>query len=161
MRVAIIGSREFGDADLIDRCIRRLVDKHGDALVLVSRGMRGTGKLVAAAAQKLGRTPEIFPVSWDEGDVRRTEESKNQNRALVRSIDQLVVIWDAKADTRGRDVLHAVKCALEFMKGVFLYDVQKQAWVTERPDLWARTNAEHPLIPWYVRESRLNRYRGY
>lgn len=161
MRVAVIGSREFGDADLIERCIRRLVDKHGDTLVLVSRGMRGTGKLVEASAQKLGRKPEIFAASWDEGDVRRTEESKQQNRALVRSVDQLVVIWDAKADAGGRDVLHAVKCALEFRKDVFLYDVQKQAWVTERADLWACTSAAHPLVPWYVREGRLNRHRGY
>lgn len=156
MRVGVIGSRSFDDVDLIERSVQRLVARHGDDLVIVSRGMRGVGKLVEAATLKLCKQPpEVRSAPWSEGTTwSEIEDSKRPNRAFVKAVDQLVVIWDAKADTRGRDVLHAVKCGLEFRKGVFLYDVQKRAWVTERPELWKLTEAEHPLVPWHA-------HRGY
>jgi len=160
MRIAIVGSREFSDAAFVERCVERLAKKHGDDLVIVSRGLRGVGKLVEAAVPKFCKQPlEVRPSPWSEGKTwSEIEDGKKSNRLFVKSVDQLVVLWDAKADMRGRDVLHAVKCGLEFRKPVFLYDVQEKVWLTERADQWKRTEVEHPLLSAWFRASNPRRY---
>jgi len=162
MRVAIIGPRNFDDAPLIERCIQRLVKKHGDDLVIVSRGLRGVGKLVEAAVPKFCKQPlELRPAPWSEGETwSEIDAGKKPNRAFVKSIDELVVVWDGLSDGRGRDVLHAAKCALEFRKPLFLYDVQMAMWVTDRTDQWRCVEPEHPLEARLI-EGHRSRFRGY
>jgi len=156
MRIGVIGSRLLDDALLIDRCVQRLAARHGDALVIVSRGQRGTGRLVEAAARRFCKAPpEIVSVPWEEARTWM-EEGREPTRAFVKSIDQLVVIFDAEDDGRGRDVLFAAKCTRGNRKPLFLYDVQKKAWITDAVEQWKICEEQFPSTQWWHHD-RLHR----
>jgi len=151
MRVGVIGSRLFDDAPLLDRCVQRLVERHGEALTIVSRGQRGTGRLVEHAARRFCKSPpEILRAPWEEAHTWM-EEGREPTRAFVKSVDQLVVIFDTEDAGRGRDVLFAAKCTRGNRKPLFLYDVQKKAWITDAVEQWKICEEQFPSERWWSR----------
>ena len=89
-RLAIVGSRDFGDSGLV----RRFVDRLRASTVVVSGGARGVDRVAVDAARLRDLGTEVFPADWDRfgrsAGIRR-------NADLVASVDGLVAFWDGSS----------------------------------------------------------------
>ncbi len=90
MKLAVIGSRNFTDYDLMERCLlRNFRVEEIDAVI--SGGARGADALAARFAGRCGLPLEVIPADWKRhgrkaGPVRNAE--------IVERADVLVAFWD-------------------------------------------------------------------
>lgn len=87
MRIAIIGSRTFGDGRLLDRVMSEYRDR---VTLIVSGGAAGADMLGAGWADRNGIEKRIFlPVASDRGRGFHV-----RNRQIVDHSDLIVAFWD-------------------------------------------------------------------
>lgn len=90
MKLAVIGSRDFADYDLMERCLLRNF-RVEDIDAVISGGARGADTLAARFAGRYGLLLEVIPADWKKysrnaGLVRNAE--------IVERADVLVAFWD-------------------------------------------------------------------
>lgn len=100
LTIAVVGSREYPNMDLVQHFIRML-PPHVD---IISGAARGVDSVAAATAREAGLDVTEFPADWDRwgksaGFIR--------NNDLVASADFVVAFWDGKS--RGTD--HTINLA--------------------------------------------------
>jgi hypothetical protein len=88
MRVAIVGSREFDDYELLKETVNNLKLK---ITTVVSGGARGADRLAERYAKEYGIELLIFKADWDKlgkgaGFAR--------NQTIIDNVDHLVAFWD-------------------------------------------------------------------
>jgi predicted Rossmann fold nucleotide-binding protein DprA/Smf involved in DNA uptake len=111
MKVAVIGSREITDQDLIFDVLKKYQIKE-----VISGGARGVDS-IAEKFTKLNAIPvTIFKPDWKKfgkaaGPIR--------NRTIIDNADIVVAFWDKKS----RETLDATKCAIKIGKTVNVYQV--------------------------------------
>lgn len=92
MKLAVIGSREYPNMDLVTEFVLALASK--EKLVIVSGGARGVDLAAETAAKSAGVETDIYPADWDNlgkkaGYVRNT--------AMSKVVDRCVAFWDLKS----------------------------------------------------------------
>lgn len=65
VRVIVTGDRHWSPGDLAVRILRRLKDRHGDALVIVHGSATGIDTAFESAARYLGVRTEPHPADWE------------------------------------------------------------------------------------------------
>jgi predicted Rossmann fold nucleotide-binding protein DprA/Smf involved in DNA uptake len=86
-RIAVIGSRSFSNAGLVDQIMR---DYLPTIQTLISGGAKGADRLGAAWARKNGIDTQIF-----HPDHRRYKHAfHHRNRLIVEAADLVVAFWD-------------------------------------------------------------------
>lgn len=88
--VAIVGSRDFKDLDLV----RRFVEGLDDGSIVVSGGARGVDAVAVRSALACGFTVQVFKADWERhgraaGVIR--------NEQIVRVSDRVAAFWDGKS----------------------------------------------------------------
>src|SRR5579871_3629698 len=102
-RVAIVGSRDYGDLDQVRSFVVHLQHKHPAATV-ISGGARGVDTVAASAARAAGLQVVVLPAEWRRGGVFDRSAGCRRNAAIVAACDVLVAFWDGSS----RGTAHAV-----------------------------------------------------
>lgn len=91
-RVAIVGSRNFGNAGLVAAVVQSLANKIGiENLIIVSGGAKGVDTWAEIAAIDLGVATRIYKADWDKygkgaGFLRNTD--------IITNSDYVIAFWD-------------------------------------------------------------------
>ena len=111
MKLAVVGSRDFLDYEMLEQCILRNF-RVEDIDVVISGGARGADAMAARFAERHGLPLEVIAADWSRhgrkaGPVRNTE--------IVNRADVIVAFWDGlsrgprdsitKARTAGKRVM--------------------------------------------------------
>jgi len=105
MRIAIVGSRNYGDLEEVRRYVASLpVDT-----IVVSGGARGVDKTAEQTAKTCGLETKIFPAEWDKYGK---SAGFRRNTVMVLAADRIVAFWDGKsAGTK-----HTIDMAIKYRK---------------------------------------------
>lgn len=88
--VAIVGSRDFGELDLVVKFVRSLPSD----TVVVSGGAPGVDSKAESEARKCGLRVVIYKPDWvGDGNIA----GFIRNRRIVKSADRVVAFWDGKS----------------------------------------------------------------
>ena len=93
MNIAIIGSRDFNDYELIVSEIKKL-DLHTDDIKIVSGGAKGADRLGEKYADDNNYEKIIYKAEWKRygggaGIIR--------NRLIIKESDIVIAFWDGKS----------------------------------------------------------------
>jgi hypothetical protein len=92
VRVAIVGSRHFGEPDRVTEYINGLPPRAS----IITGGASGVDAAVTKAARTRGLPVQVMPASFDEmGDATR---SAARNQRLIDACDVLVAFWDGASE---------------------------------------------------------------
>jgi predicted Rossmann fold nucleotide-binding protein DprA/Smf involved in DNA uptake len=102
LRLAVVGSRGFADAELLARELRRY-----DAIAeIISGGARGVDALAAAYARANNIPLRVFEADWvthgNSAGIRR-------NREIVAYADEILAIWDGQSPGTRFTIRHAIE----------------------------------------------------
>lgn len=92
MRLAIVGSRDFPNMDLVRYVVRRIC-QGTPGLVIVSGGARGVDQVAAAEADLQGATLEIWLPDWSQG--RGAGVARNSQ--IIAHCDRFLAFWDGQS----------------------------------------------------------------
>lgn len=100
--VAIVGSREFPDLDVVREYVRRLPEE----VEVVSGGARGVDTAAEEEAHDRQMPVKVFPAEWDKhgkgaGFIR--------NRDIVKAADFVVAFWDGESRGTRHTIREAVR----------------------------------------------------
>jgi predicted Rossmann fold nucleotide-binding protein DprA/Smf involved in DNA uptake len=104
MRVGIVGSRDFTDADQI----LDIITSFPPGTVIVSGGAAGADTIAAACAERCGLAVEIHPALWDKHGKRA---GFMRNRVIVANVDRVIAFFGPSGITPG--TYSTVRLALE------------------------------------------------
>ena len=90
MKLAIVGSREFPDLDLVWVFVERVAQARPDTII-VSGGARGVDTVAAAAARMAGLVVEELVPDWATHGILAGFE---RNSRIVESCDRVAAFWD-------------------------------------------------------------------
>ena len=110
MKVAIVGSREYGNLNQVKLYVADLPP----GTTVVSGGATGVDKAAETAAKACGLEVEIYPAEWDKygkkaGFVR--------NRLIVEAADRVVTFWDGQS----RGTANTMGLAIQMGKKLEVY----------------------------------------
>lgn len=124
MNVAIVGSRSFRDEAMVERVVRRLIERDPD-VVVVSGGAPGADTLAKRVAKRLcRRRPRTIIADW-EGPHRRGA-GLMRNTLIVQESDEVVAFWDGKS----RGTMDTVRKAVLARKPTYVYLASHRRWLT-------------------------------
>ena len=110
MRIAIVGSREFPEMDMVREFVAALPS---DAVV-ISGGARGVDSVAEEAAGTRGLETVIFPAEWDRHGKKA---GFLRNKDIVAAADKVVAFWDGKS----KGTAHTIRLAQEAGKTVEIH----------------------------------------
>ncbi len=113
-RIAIVGSRDFPDLDLV----RDFVDSLPPGTVVISGAARGVDTVAATAALVRGLLVEEYPADWK---AHGRAAGYLRNRTLVVMADRVVAFHDGSS----RGTQHTMDIAKEMGKPVTVYRPRK------------------------------------
>ena len=90
MKLAVVGSREFPDLDLVWTFVEKVARARPDTII-VSGGARGVDTVAAAAARMSGLKVEELRPDWNAHGILAGFE---RNSRIVESCDRMVAFWD-------------------------------------------------------------------
>ena len=91
MKVAIVGSRHFGEPARVADYVRSLPPRAS----IITGSASGVDAAATKAARERGIPVRVLPASFDEmGDPGKAEE---RNQRLVDACDVLVAFWDGSS----------------------------------------------------------------
>lgn len=99
-KVAIVGSRDFADLDLVRAFVAALPP---DAIV-VSGGGGDVDKTAERCARARGLAVEIYPAYWQ---AHGKSAGPIRNQKIARACDRLVAFWDGTSKGTANVVLRA------------------------------------------------------
>jgi len=108
MKVAIVGSREFPQKEVVKSYIALMVwNKEGIGdFTIVSGGARGVDTWAEEEAEKLGISTEIYPANWDKYGKAA---GYKRNQQIVEAADHIVAFWNGES----KGTKHTIDIALE------------------------------------------------
>jgi hypothetical protein len=92
MKLAIIGSRDFPDMDLVRYVVSR-VCRNTPGLVIVSGGARGVDQVAAATAELHKVTLEVWLPDWSKG----RGAGMARNTQIIDNCDRFLAFWDGQS----------------------------------------------------------------
>lgn len=109
MKIAIVGSRTFGDYDLLADTLDEFISKNGKPDKIISGGARGADNLAEIYAKEKGIQTEIYPADWNTygkaaGYIR--------NSTIIQNCDVCFAFWDGQS----RGTAHDIKLCEVFNK---------------------------------------------
>lgn len=107
MKIAIVGSREFPDMDLVREFVRSLPED----TIIISGGARGVDRVAEEEAKKLAMITEIYPADWQQYGKRA---GFLRNKQIVEAADMVQAFWDGKS----KGTAHSIRLAKEAGKPV-------------------------------------------
>lgn len=119
MKIAIVGSRECGDAKKRLAEIHELIVLHDRKCTVVSGGARGIDSLARFAAKSMGCQYQEFPADWDRFG-RRAGFLRNQE--IVDACDEVHAWWDGKS----RGTAHTIGVARKTGKKVTIHEIEER-----------------------------------
>lgn len=97
MKLAVVGSRNFSDRDIVESYLETRIAK-GDITLIISGGARGVDKWAEIWASENDIPTKIFLPDW--GGLRNSD--------IVAEADEILVFWDGKS--RGtKDVMNKAR----------------------------------------------------
>ncbi len=100
MKIAIVGSRDFRNFDMVNTYVNSLPDD----TVIVSGGARGVDTCAEIAAKKRGLRTIIHPADWNKHGKKA---GFLRNSDIVNDADKVVAFWDGKS----RGTKHSIDLA--------------------------------------------------
>jgi len=94
MRVAIVGSRNYGKLELVRERVRQLLAEYGDDLVILTGGARGVDTVAEEEGRKLGVTVLVDKAEWDKFGRKA---GPMRNARLAYSCDRMIAFWDGES----------------------------------------------------------------
>lgn len=104
MRVAIVGSRNFGKLHLVREYVMDRLKAGED--VVVSGGARGVDSIAEQAAVDAGIEVRVFPAQWQ---LYGRSAGYRRNVDIVNDADRVVAFWDGSS----RGTKHTIDIAHE------------------------------------------------
>lgn len=106
MKLAVVGSREYDDAEFVIEILGDYLNEFGGDLEIVSGGARGVDRIAERWAEQVGVPCVVYLPNWDAygrgaGIVR--------NRDIVDYCDSLIAFWDGVS----KGTLNSIKLARE------------------------------------------------
>lgn len=95
MKIAVIGSRNFDDFELLEQTIAKRLDSKFKDITVVSGGANGADKLGEKFADKYGLEKLIFPADWDTFGKRA---GMIRNVDIINNADIVFAFWDGKSN---------------------------------------------------------------
>lgn len=102
MKVAVIGSRNFQDQDLLEKTLADL-----PITMIVSGGAKGADTLAEAYADRKGLEKKIFKPEYDKYPPKVAPLMRN--KTIVEKADAVVAFWDGSSKGTANAVDHARK----------------------------------------------------
>jgi hypothetical protein len=93
MKVAVVGSREFGRLGDIPRFLDHM-HKLDPAIEIVSGGADGVDKAAEDWAKARGVPCQVFPANWEEDGDRA---GIKRNAQIIEAAQAAVVFWDGES----------------------------------------------------------------
>jgi len=122
VKVAIVGSRTFFDRQLVERVVKRLVERD-PSVVIVSGGAQGADTLAERAARRLCSTaPIVFPAEWH---LHGRSAGFIRNQAIVNESDELVALWDGVS----AGTMHSISLARRKPIPTYVYLEPRRLWL--------------------------------
>ena len=112
-RVAVVGSREYGDMGLVRKFVRNLARTQPEAIV-VSGGARGVDRTAEEEARACGLEVVSIRADWDTYGKRA---GFLRNGTIVERSDVVVAFWDGES----RGTIDTATKAAEAGKGLVVY----------------------------------------
>lgn len=120
MKIAIVGSRNFGNLNLVKNIVKQIKEKYPDAII-ISGGCRGVDKTAEIAAIRCGLKTLIFPADWD---TYGKKAGFLRNVTIAQSCDILLAFWD----NLSKGTAHTINTALDLKKKVYIYDIDNELY---------------------------------
>lgn len=121
MKLAIIGSRDFNDYQLMKREVLKCFKIH-ELKVIVSGGARGADSLAEQFAEEFGLKTQIFPADWNDlshldANIRVNKWGKKydanagfrRNKDIVRASDAVIAFQINKSSGTQDSIDYAKK----------------------------------------------------
>lgn len=90
MKVAIVGSRDFSNLDLV----RKYVDRLDKDVTVISGGARGVDMVAIVQAEVRGLRVKVIPANWDKYGKGA---GYRRNREIVAEADEVMAFWDGNS----------------------------------------------------------------
>ena len=112
MKIAVVGSRTFRDADLLYHTLKPMTQKYKD-LTIVSGGARGADMNAECFADALDIPTEIYKPDWDKYGK---SAGFKRNITIVDNSDFIVAFWDGVS----RGTQHTINIAKKQNKPILI-----------------------------------------
>ena len=115
MKIAVVGSREFREKDLIGYILSLETESfHSQEVTIVSGGARGVDSWAEEIADLANFKKEIFKPEWDKygksaGFIR--------NKLIVNEADKVIAFWDGQS----KGTKHSIDLAIKASKPIDIY----------------------------------------
>lgn len=106
MKLAVIGSRSFGDYDLLSFVLDEYCIEYDNNIKIISGGARGADRLAEKYAVDRDLDLQVFPADWD---THGKAAGFIRNKQIVDECDELVAFWDGKSRGTLNSINHAKK----------------------------------------------------
>ncbi|BCU02992.1 hypothetical protein [Pandoravirus japonicus] len=99
LRVAVVGGRDFGAYDVLERCLDALAEERGAITTIVSGGARGADAMAADYARRRGIV--LIEFRPDYAACRTPRERRRapllRNADIIAGADIVVAFWDGRS----------------------------------------------------------------
>ena len=99
-RIAVVGSRDFNNYQLLEYTLNKIVKDNKD-IVIVSGGARGADALAEQYADKRGFNKLIFLADWKKHGKRA---GYLRNHYIIKHCDFCVCFWDGQSRGTAHDI---------------------------------------------------------
>jgi hypothetical protein len=93
MRLAVIGSRTFGDFELLSKSLDEFND-HSKITLIVSGGARGADSLAERYAKERGIEVKVFLPDWERFGK---SAGFRRNHDIIAECDACIAFWDGSS----------------------------------------------------------------
>lgn len=115
MRIAIVGSRDFSNLDLVYAYVEKIAAKYPQAII-ISGGAKGVDRAAAEGAHSQNlKVIEHLP-DWDRYGK---SAGYKRNHQIIEDCEICVAFWNGSKGTQ-----HSINIAKEQGKRVFIYNEQ-------------------------------------
>ncbi|AGO83199.1 hypothetical protein pdul_cds_949 [Pandoravirus dulcis] len=114
LRVAVVGGRDFGAYDVLERCLDALADERGPITTIVSGGARGADAMAADYARRRGIA--LIEFRPDYAACRTPQERRRapllRNADIIAGAGVVVAFWDGRSRGTADSIARARRAGL-------------------------------------------------
>lgn len=104
IRVAVVGSRDFANLDLVRMVVDRLGE--GDGVIIISGDARGVDRTAQEEAASIGLVVEVYPAEWA---IHGKSAGYVRNVDMVKRADKVIAFWDGQSKGTRFSIEQALK----------------------------------------------------
>ncbi|MGD2071982.1 MAG: SLOG family protein [Candidatus Thorarchaeota archaeon] len=113
MRVAIVGSREFPDRELVESIIQQLIVDYKN-IILVSGGARGVDSWAEEVFHRYNKMVIVHYPDWNKYGKKA---GFLRNKLIINDANMIIAFWDGKS----KGTKHSINLAIEAGKPINIY----------------------------------------